>query len=75
MSEEAKPNELLALTSSIVSAHVSNNSVPVTDLPSLIREVYTTLSSVTGGPAVEVEKPQPAVPVKNRCWFSMNAMC
>ena len=64
MSEESKPTELLALTSSIVSAHVSNNSVPVTDLANLIREVYMTLSSVVGTVPVESEKPQPAVPVK-----------
>ena len=64
MSEETKPHELLALTSSIVSAHVSNNSVPVTELPALIREVYSTLFSVGGGQAAAVEKPQPAVAIK-----------
>ena len=41
--------ELLSLTSEIVAAHVSNNTVAVTDLPGLIEQVYKTLSSVGGG--------------------------
>lgn len=56
--------DLLGLTAEIVSAHVSNNSVAVADLPSLIQDVYRTLASI-GLPAAETpERPQPAVPVK-----------
>ncbi len=51
MSEQAKPSDLLALTTNIVSAHVANNTVALTDLPRLIREVHETLVSVdTGAP-------------------------
>ncbi|HSR72416.1 MAG TPA: MucR family transcriptional regulator [Kiloniellales bacterium] len=64
MSEEAKPTELLALTTNIVAAHVSNNSVAVADLPRLIREVHDTLSSVGSGTTREPERPTPAVPIK-----------
>ena len=46
MSEQAKQSELLSLTTNIVAAHVSNNSVAVTDLPMIIRDVYETLSNV-----------------------------
>ena len=42
------PEELLSLTSDIVAAHVSNNTVAVSDLPGLIEQVYKTLSSVGG---------------------------
>lgn len=56
--------ELLALTSEIVAAHVSNNTVAVTDLPGLIEQVYKTLSSVGGGVEPSVERPNPAVPIK-----------
>ena len=64
MPVEPKPTELLSLTSNIVAAHVSNNSVPVADLPTLIRDVYNTLSNV-GGPAPKAEeRPTPAVPIK-----------
>ncbi len=66
MSENAAGADLLGLTAEIVSAHVSNNSVSVTDLPNLITEVHRTLAGLGGAaPApVEAEKPTPAVPVK-----------
>ncbi|HWT09154.1 MAG TPA: MucR family transcriptional regulator [Roseomonas sp.] len=56
--------ELLGLTAQIVSAHVSHNPVPATELPGLIQEVFRTLSGVGSHPAPEPERPQPAVPVK-----------
>lgn len=66
MSETTAGADLLGLTAEIVSAHVSNNSVSVTDLPNLITEVHRTLSHLGSGPAprVEPEKLVPAVPVK-----------
>ena len=63
MSDQQNNTELLELTTEIVSAHVSNNSLPVGDLPQLIQNVYRTLSSV-GGVQGTVERPQPAVSVK-----------
>jgi predicted transcriptional regulator len=63
MSDSQTHNELLELTTEIVSAHVSNNSLAVTDLPQLIQDVYRTLSAVGGG-AAPSERPQPAVAVK-----------
>jgi predicted transcriptional regulator len=63
MTDQLNQNDLLALTTEIVAAHVSNNSTPVSDLPQLIQEVYRTLSSV-GTVPVALERPQPAVPVK-----------
>lgn len=64
MAEQTKPSEILSLTTSIVAAHVSNHSVPVTDLPQLIRDVYQTLSTVDSAAEREAERPTPAVPVK-----------
>ena len=64
MADEAKSNEILDLTTTIVSAHVSNNAVGVNDLPKLIRDVHETLSRVEQGQAAQVEKPTPAVPIK-----------
>lgn len=56
--------ELLALTTEIVASHVSNNSVPVSDLGKLIEQIYTTLASV-GKASQEAEvKLEAAVPVK-----------
>jgi len=56
---------LMELTADVVAAYVSHNSLPVSDLPTLIRDVYGALDRA--GPAVpapEAEKPRPAVPVK-----------
>ncbi|MBC8267853.1 MAG: MucR family transcriptional regulator [Rhodospirillaceae bacterium] len=63
MSDKPNINEVLELTTEIVSAHVGNNTVAVSDLPNLIQEVYKTLSSIGSeqGPA---ERPRPAVAVK-----------
>ncbi len=62
MTEQAESNEILALTTNIVAAHVSNNSVAVADLPRLIRDVHDSLTSVGGGR--EPERPTPVVPIK-----------
>lgn len=67
MSEEQSGRELLGLTAQIVAAHVSNNSVPLTDVPNLIEQVHRTLSGLGTSPiaaAAPAERPQPAVPVK-----------
>jgi predicted transcriptional regulator len=64
MTEQAESNEILALTTNIVAAHVSNNSVAVADLPQLIREVHDSLTSVGAGSGREPERPTPVVPIK-----------
>ncbi|MDJ0894240.1 MAG: MucR family transcriptional regulator [Alphaproteobacteria bacterium] len=56
--------ELLSLTADIVAAHVSNNTVAVDDLPSLISEVYLSLARIGQAAEPEPEKLQPAVPIK-----------
>ena len=56
--------ELLELTSEIVAAHVSNNPVPLGELPGLIETVFGTLSTLSQ-PAAEPEvELKPAVPIK-----------
>jgi predicted transcriptional regulator len=64
MSEETTQNDLLALTTEIVAAHVSNNTVGIADLPLLIEQVHTTLTNLGKEPVREPERLQPAVPVK-----------
>ena len=56
--------ELLALTSDIVAAHVSNNSVPTTELSGLIETVFGTLSVLGGEPPAPIVELKPAVPIK-----------
>ena len=58
--------ELITLTSQIVSAYVSKNSVQASDLPALISNVYQSLNSL-GQPQAAAEAAadlKPAVPVK-----------
>ncbi|MEZ5826610.1 MAG: MucR family transcriptional regulator [Geminicoccaceae bacterium] len=65
MSEKISQNELLSLTTEIVASHVSNNIVPVSDLPHLIKAVYNSLAGQ--GVEEEPEQPEklvPAVPVR-----------
>ena len=54
--------ELITLTADIVSAHVSNNSVPTAEVAALIQSVYGALGAL-GAPAAEPvpEKPKGAV--------------
>jgi predicted transcriptional regulator len=58
--------ELITLTADIVSAHVSNNSVPTAEVASLIQSVYSALGGL-GAPAPEPqqEKPKGAVSVRS----------
>lgn len=53
------------LAADIVSAFVSNNAVPASDLPSLIADVHGALQNVANPVQTKAEeKPTPAVPVK-----------
>lgn len=55
---------LITLTADIVAAHVSNNSVAVSDLPVLIANVHNALTGL-GGKAPEPEvKQEPAVSIR-----------
>ena len=62
MSEETIQNgTLLELTSDIVAAHVSNNPVPIAELPGLIETVYSKLSVLTLPAEEPVVELKPAV--------------
>jgi predicted transcriptional regulator len=67
MSDAMTQDNNIELAAEIVSAYVSNNSVPAGDLPSLINEVYGALTRVGAGgvaAAAPAEALKPAVPVK-----------
>jgi predicted transcriptional regulator len=63
-SQEIEKAELLALTSEIVSSHVSNNPVSPSDLTSVIQSVYDKLSELAGDAGEKQEELVPAVPIK-----------
>ncbi len=56
--------DLLSLTADIVSSHVSNNMVAVSDVPPLIESVYHTLMRISSPTPLAEERPEPAVPVR-----------
>jgi len=63
--DTTKGNELLKLATDIVAAYVSNNPVPVGELPAMIKSVHATLGSLSGAPTVDIATNQkPAVSVK-----------
>lgn len=65
MPETTSHADLLALTTEIVSSHVSNNTVSQNDISGLIEQVFRTLSHLgTGTAPLSSDRPQPAVPVK-----------
>jgi predicted transcriptional regulator len=64
MNNTEQSNDLLALTTEIVAAHVSNNTVALGDLPQLINQVYNSLANIGVAQAAPPARPQPAVGVK-----------
>jgi predicted transcriptional regulator len=54
---------LITLTSDIVAAHISNNSVTVEDVPTLIEKVYGALAGL-GNAAEQEIPPEPAVSIR-----------
>ncbi len=56
--------DILGLTSEIVSAHVSNNTVAVNDLPNLIEQVFKTLAAVGNATDAVADRPTPAVTIR-----------
>jgi predicted transcriptional regulator len=63
MNDETPGAGLIELTADIVSAYVSNNTVPASDLPALIADVYRALGNTQG--AVSEPEPEPLKPAVN----------
>ncbi|MDE2578737.1 MAG: MucR family transcriptional regulator [Hyphomicrobiales bacterium] len=65
MNEHSNSANFIDLAADIVSAYVSNNSVPASDVPNLIHEIHNALVRVASNAApIAAEAPKPAVPVK-----------
>ena len=65
MSDTTSNNAYIELTTEIVSAYVSNNSLPTAELPALIEAIHGSLSKIASGvQEAPVETLTPAVPLK-----------
>lgn len=56
---------LITLTADIVSAHVENNQVAVSDVPGLISKVYSALAGLGSPAAAPVVAQEPAVSIRS----------
>src|SRR5882672_8147310 len=60
-----KTDDILKLTTEIVAAYVSNNPIPVSEVPAMIKAVHGTLGALVGASLGEVQTTQkPSVPIK-----------
>jgi predicted transcriptional regulator len=65
MSDIPATGNYIELTAEVVSAYVSNNTVPASEIPGLINQVYAALSRVSGKSGdTPAEQLKPAVSVK-----------
>lgn len=65
MTDNPSSGSYIELTADIVSAYVSNNTVPAGEMPALINQVHQALLSVGGARGEAPNEPlKPAVPVK-----------
>jgi predicted transcriptional regulator len=65
MSENPASSHFIELTADIVSAYVSNNTVPAGDIPALINQIHSALMQVSTGRSESPSEPlKPAIPVK-----------
>jgi predicted transcriptional regulator len=63
--QSLRSDDILKLTSEIVAAYVSNNSISASELPSIIKSVHSALGGLGGAFQNEVQTSQkPAIPVK-----------
>jgi predicted transcriptional regulator len=62
---DTRNEEIIELTADVISAYVSNNPVPASELPALIAQVHQSLSGLGEAPAAPTEEAQkPAVSPK-----------
>ena len=65
MADDPGESSYIQLTANIVSAYVSNNTVPSAEIPNLIGQIHSALLRVSGGQAPAPAEPlKPAVPLK-----------
>lgn len=63
--ERIADDTLVSLTADIVAAHVSNNSVAIADVSTLIGNVHSALAKLSAPAAPEEEKLTPMVPIRS----------
>jgi predicted transcriptional regulator len=62
--EKASAGDLLRMTAEVAAAYVGNNSLPASQLPDVIRTIYSSISALDGGASSVGNGLKPIVPVK-----------
>jgi predicted transcriptional regulator len=63
--QSLRSDDILKLATEIVAAYVSNNPIPASEVPAMIKSVHSTLGGLGGVAQNEIQTSQkPAVPVK-----------
>ncbi len=60
--EAGEQDDLMVLTTQIVTSYAAGNRLPATELPGLIRRVHASLLAVTSGNAQPAENQRPLDP-------------
>jgi predicted transcriptional regulator len=61
--DKASAGDLLRMTAEVAAAYVGNNSLPASQLPDVIRTIYSSISALEGG-SVGGNGAKPMVPIK-----------
>jgi len=62
--EKTSPGDLLRMTAEVAAAYVGNNSLPASQLPDVIKTIYSSISALDGGSSASPTGLKPIVPVK-----------
>jgi predicted transcriptional regulator len=63
--EKASPGDLLRMTAEVAAAYVGNNTLPASQLPDVIKTIYSSISALDGNAAsIGGAGLKPMVPVK-----------
>ena len=73
---QASSSNYIGLAADIVSAYVSNNSVPVSDLPALLSSIHTAISGLaaSGSTAVDQDQTEKVTPAQIRKSITHDAL-
>lgn len=72
--DEVVSTDLLMMTADLVSAYVSNNSVPAAELPALLVQVHGALNRLSAAPTVSEPEAEKATPAQIRKSITPDAL-
>jgi predicted transcriptional regulator len=62
--EKASAGDLLRMTAEVAAAYVGNNSLPASQLPDVIKTIYSSIAALDGGTPLSAAGTKPMVPIK-----------